>query len=229
MKYSENYKHHKLKFLNLVLYSKNNEYDDMYELTKNHYKKYKNVDTIYYLFSNDIDENYKYDRIKNILIIKGNETYLPGILDKTIKAFKYVETIENINGVKYDYIIRSNISTVINFDKLCKELVNKPVSYGGGFRMKIFKGWRDHPGGIIDDRYEGVEYASGTSIIISRDLLNKMLKKINLIDYNVIDDVSIGQFIMKNFPEYKLETYDDVFLYTNSNTIGSNIDKYILF
>jgi hypothetical protein len=34
---------------------------------------------------------------------------------------------------------------------------------------------------------------------------------------------------MKNFPEYKLETYDDVFLYTNSNTIGSNIDKYIFF
>jgi len=230
--YFEGYKSNKLKILNLVLYSPNDEYIDMYKLTNEYYKKYKNVDTLYYHFDNfnDKDNNsYKYDKDNNILLIKGKENYLPGILDKTIKAFKYVEELEKTKGYKYDYIVRSNISTIIDFDKLNDELIRNPIDYGGGIRLMISKGWRDGPGGIDNDRYEGVQYASGTSIIVSRNLLDKMLKKNNLIDYTVIDDVSIGDFISKNFPEYKLHTYDNYFLYTNENIIGSNISNYIFF
>lgn len=230
--YFEGYNSNKLKILNLVLYSPNDEYIDMYKLTNEYYKKYKNVDTLYYHFDNfnDKDNNsYKYDKDNNILLIKGKENYLPGILDKTIKAFKYVEELEKIKGYKYDYIVRSNISTIIDFDKLNDELIRNPIDYGGGIRLMISKGWRDELGGIDNDRYEGVQYASGTSIIVSRNLLDKMLKKNNLIDYTVIDDVSIGDFISKNFPEYKLHTYDNYFLYTNDNIIGSNISNYIFF
>ena len=227
----EEYNSSKLKILNLVLYSPNDEYIDMYKLTNKYYKKYKNVDTLYYHFGdlNNFNNSYKYDKDNNILIIKGKENYLPGILDKTIKAFKYVEELEKIKGYNYDYIVRSNISTIIDFDKLNDKLIRKPIDYGGGIKLVISKGWRDGPSGIDNDRYEGVQYASGTSIIISRNLLDKILKNSNLIDYTVIDDVSIGDFIKKNFPHHQLHSYEDYFLQTNENIIGSDISNYIFF
>ena len=79
-----------MKILHLVLYSKEEYYDKMKELTSNFYKLYnKNVDTYYYYFDENIKDNY--ELIENNLKIKGKESWIPGILDKTIKAFKYFE------------------------------------------------------------------------------------------------------------------------------------------
>ena len=95
--------------LNLILYNDSIEYNKM----KNALRKYliiKKIKYYFYCFDNRIEQEYIFDG--DIIRIKGNETYLPGILEKTIKAI--IITL-NIN---YKYLVRSKISTIINFDKL---------------------------------------------------------------------------------------------------------------
>ena len=77
-----------ISIINLVLYSNDNEYEKMYDLTKKYYSKFTNVKTIYYSFDENIIHEYELN--DDILRIKGKETYIPGILEKTINAFKYI-------------------------------------------------------------------------------------------------------------------------------------------
>ena len=178
-----------LKILNLILYSDNEIYNNMKYLLTKYYKKYKNVKTIFYKFKNTIENDYQLEN--NILNIKGNETYIPGILDKTIKAFDYFKN--DINN--YDYIIRSNISTIINFDKLENLLLNKKYDYG----LYFWKNYEEIENNNIKEKIP--YFASGTSILFSPKLLNFIIENKELINYNLIDDVSIGEFIYKYYKE----------------------------
>jgi hypothetical protein len=199
-----------LSFLNLVLYSSDNSgpYDKMYEETNKYYKTFPNVKTVYYTFSNDISDNYL-DTITNILYIKGTENYIPGILDKTIKAFEYFKE-DN-----YDYIIRSNISTLINFYLLNDELMKHPVEYSTGFLFTIHQ--LDPGNGITKQSFEsmkGLKYPSGTSIILSKNTMKQLLNNKNLLETDKIDDVAIGLFFSKHYPNIKLENiFDDRYLF----------------
>lgn len=182
-----------IRILNLVLYSDDKDYNDMYEITREYYKKFKNVRTIYYKFSGLTDgSTYLKD---DILYITGTETYVPGILDKTIKAFTYFQN-KNDN---YDYVIRTNISTIVNFDLLLKELKNNSISYGGGL-INNFNWEYYYTNKILDASYQGTVYASGTAIIMSWDFFIKFLSKKEYIDYRIIDDVAIGILIKQHFP-----------------------------
>jgi len=171
-------------FVNLVLYSSDEQYDKMYELTRNYYKKFKNVRTIYYKYNENLTSEYI---IKDdVLVIRGKETYVPGILEKTLMAFDFIKNYE------FDYLVRSNISTIINFDLLSEYLATNPIEYGGSLKMVLQ--WLDEPGGIVDETYWGTEYASGTSIIFSKSTLTDLLNYKDNIKKNLIDDVAIGVF-----------------------------------
>ena len=159
------------RILHLVLYSKDKHYDNMQKLTNKYYKKFKNVDTYYYCYSPYIKGPYELK--DNILYIKGDETYIPGILKKTIDAFEY------FNSFSYNYVIRSNISTIIRFDLLIPELKNKNIKYGCALPLSL----------------NGINYSSGTSIILSPDTVNLIVKNRNKLDYSLIDDVSIGKYM----------------------------------
>jgi hypothetical protein len=165
----------------------------MYEITSPYYKKFDNVKTIYYKFSNNIVEDYILEN--DILLIKGNETQVPGIIDKTIKAFEYIKN--NYNN--YDYLVRSSISTIINFDLLINILLQNNIDYGSGLMFNLQ--WLDAFSGIIDDTYFNTIYASGTSIILSKSLMNKILDNKEFINYNLVDDLSIGVIIRQKFTE----------------------------
>jgi hypothetical protein len=188
-----------MKILHLVLYSKEEYYDKMKELTSNFYKLYnKNVDTYYYYFDENIKDNY--ELIENNLKIKGKESWIPGILDKTIKAFKYFENkLDN-----YDYIIRSNISTIIDFNKLLVYLDNSII----------------YSSGLVNDWY-GTKYASGTNIILNKEGTNYLIDNKLKLDMTIIDDVSIG-LLMNNItkPHLLYSLFFTFFTYEgNKNSI----------
>ena len=181
-----------ISIINLVLYSNDTEYDKMYYLTKKYYSRFSNVKTIYYKFVERLANDYKLT--DDILLIKGTETYIPGILDKTVKAFQYID-----KHYEFDYMIRSNISTIIDFDLLTEYLQDHPIQYGGGLK-NIITGDKNHPD------LEKLIYASGTSIVFSKNTLKEFLNKKQHIREDLIDDVSIG-VLMRDHLQYLQQHY----------------------
>lgn len=213
-----------MKILNLILYSKNEEYDNMYKSIQKYLifiKKKLNIDYYFYCFDN-IDTDYKIDN--DILFIKGKETYIPGILDKTIKSIEYF-----INK-DYDYIIRSNISTPVNFELLFNFLEKHNFDFcGDTIKLK----WINRKSGIINRKYFGNTFIFGTCIILSRNAYTYLIDNKDKIDYSIIDDVSIGIILNKQFDTIDIKnyfrvnntTYPDTKYYSNDR----NYNKYIPF
>ena len=198
----------KYNILHLVLYSDDEYYNKMYEITRKFYKKFNNIKTIYYKFSPSINNDYELN--DDILLIKGNESYIPGILDKTMKAFKY---FENDN---FDYIVRSNISSIINFN-----LINfDNIDYGGGYYLTL--NWIDPNSGIDDDKYFGTEYFSGTFILFSKKLFRNILKNSHFINFNIIDDVAIGLLIHQHFNDIITKIIPGFIIVDNINNLDFN-------
>ena len=204
-----------LKFLHLVLYSDNiEEYKCMYNTTSKYYKNFSNVKTIYYLFSNEIETDYLLK--DDFLYIKGNETFIPGILEKTIKTFEYFQN----EYTNFDYIIRSNISTIVNFNLLNSELILNPFDYGGS---------------VLHYRPD-CTFPSGTGIIFSKKAFAKLLEKKEFFKMNLIDDVSVGFLFKEHIPEMIPTTSTNqnfiMFLedYTTEGELINNIEnKEIVF
>jgi len=182
----------KLKFLNLILYSENNpEYVKMKKyLTE--YLKLKNIRHYFYCYKKDLKKNYEI--IDNVVYIKGIENIHPGCTDKTLKVFSLFENED------YNFIIRSNISTIVNFEILEKEIFDKDIIYGSSLINKLKE--IDKPFGIIDKKYFGTLFPSGVCIILCKNLVKLIVKNQELIrSYNVIDDLSIGIYLK----DYKLK------------------------
>jgi hypothetical protein len=172
-----------MKILNLVLYSDNDEnYVQMYEALSGYYKGFNDVTTYFYKYNENITDNIEVSG--DIINIKGRESYVPGILNKTIDAFMLFKN--NGEYEKYDYIIRSNISSIVNFSLLSEQLELKPVEYYGSTNI-----------GYITLDNTNIPFASGTNIIMSKKGYMTFVDNINLLDKALIDDISIAVFFHK--------------------------------
>ena len=173
-----------MKVLNLVLHSNRDDYNQMKEMTERYYSTAQNVTTVYYQYSDSITTEYELSG--NTLYIKGVETYTPGIVNKTLAAFKY------FNYDEYDYIVRSNISTIINFSILIPALESKPLDYGSTCAFGNLE-W-----------YGDMVWGTGTSIIFSRKTMQYIVENITLFDAydksRFLDDVCIGYFVRDHMP-----------------------------
>jgi hypothetical protein len=184
------------KILNLVLYSSDNggPYDRMRVMTDKYYKNFPFVTTYYYCFKPDLKSEFELQ--DNILYVKGDETFIPGILQKTIDAFEYFK--EEIP--KYRYVVRSNISTIIRFDLLQEDLKNNAVGYGCAlcWNMEYNKNKAALPENTII-------FSSGTSIIFSSDVVMNIINNKNKLDMMKIDDASIGEFVQNEMQEIEMQ------------------------
>jgi len=213
-----------MKFINLVLFSKSppeqNHYENMKSILERYYSIYNNVKTIFYLCDPSIDTDFILDR--NILYIKEEDTFIPGILKKTIKAFEYIAG--NLNIFDFDYIIRSNVSTLVNFKLLEDELKNNPINVYGGGKINNLQ-WLG--GGIEDNTWFGTLFISGTSIILTKEGLKFILVNKDKIRYDIIDDVAIGilfrEYLPNFFPKSLDSKYIEVPYLSQNNSI--NIEK----
>jgi hypothetical protein len=185
-----------IQILNVVLFSKNNEpYERMQQITNNYYKKFNNVHTYYYCY----DENLQEDVLlkDNILYLKGSETYIPGILEKTILVLEYFRD----EIPKYNYVIRTNISTIVRFDLLEKNLRENPIDYGCAvcFSIEYNKKKNELP----ENQYI---FSSGTSIIFTPEVALNIINNKDKLDKELIDDVSIGKFIQIEMPDIEMKS-----------------------
>lgn len=165
------------KILNLILYSHGDEYQIMYEILSA-YLEYNKIQHLFYTFGNETKlEN-------NILYLKGEESMVPGILEKTILAFEFTKEYD------YDFIVRSNISTLVDFNKLSIP----EIDYGGP--LYYYGSFVDIPAGLTEEKhqlYGKYHFVSGICIILSKKCVNWLLEnKESLMSYGIIDDVAIG-------------------------------------
>ena len=187
----------KVTVLFLAIYNETPNYIQMYRSHVNYlnYLKDKFVPTYYFVIFKDLgDKEYLVDDKNYMLYINGKETFMPGILDKTIKA---LDVIHNKLKLEYDFIFRTNISTFIHFENTLSYLKNfaepkKEMFYIG---PAVTLQWLDNACGIVDKRYWGTKYCSGTCIMMSYALVENVIINREKIHYNIIDDVSIGHYI----------------------------------
>jgi FkbM family methyltransferase len=176
------------KILNLILLSDNQIYLNMAELLSK-YLALKNVDHYFYCFKEDDDNFYdgkEYKIVGDVFYLKGKETLQPGILDKTLKALDFFKDYD------YDYIVRSNVSTIVDFDVLDYHLSLKSVDYGGFYAYKGVDG-PYCPNDLIKEKYENVLYYEGSCVILSKRAVFAILEKqVLLREENQMDDVSFG-------------------------------------
>ena len=121
-----------------------------------------------------------YDKHTGVLYVSGSESsvpgdvqsHIPGVLYKSIVAMRYC-----LDTLEFDFLVRSNVSTVIDFGRLPVDELPRGLAYGSTCV------W--HSG-------EPRAFASGTNIIMSR-AATALLVSAEL-DMTTIDDVAIGAF-----------------------------------
>lgn len=174
------------KILHLVLYNPAPQYHAMYEITRSWYREWRRhkVQTFYYFYdpyvpSPTIDEE------AMTLRLPGNETYYPGILMKTLEAFEYFSK----DG--FDFIVRSNISSPINFAVLIPMLQPKSMLYGGPHLINPY---------LVDTQKANplvcaigpMRFVQGTCIVFSPDCIRFLLNHRSELEVSVEDDLSFG-------------------------------------
>lgn len=183
-----------MKILILVLHSKLGIYNELIKIQQDYLNKIcsinKNIKWYKYYFDNNVKNNY-INEDTNSIIIKGNESHNPGCRIKTYEAFKIIKNME------FDYLVRINEATIVNYKLLEHILTKYSFDYGGAINT-IQPRQIDLNAGLFDYRYAGIKYVSGRCIIIKKNIILNILKylKYNKID-NVIDDLSIGIIISK--------------------------------
>jgi len=132
-------------------------------------------------FDNNINKDI--EEIGDFIYVKGNELPLvPNMLVKTLLCIEYIK-----NKYEYDYIIRTNITTLWNIKVLLSLYNTIP-------RNNFFGG-----------HYMFDSFISGTGIIISNDLIPLLLKT-NILDRDN-DDVVISKHMKDSVPVYRLNNH----------------------
>jgi hypothetical protein len=112
--------------------------------------------------------------VNDIIYIQGEESINPGMILKTCKAIEHV-----YNNYNYDFLIRTNLSTMFNLSNLFEYLRLLPKENAcGGFNYRTF--------------------ITGTGIILSRDVSKIILD--NFLRYNIYthnEDIIISAVLNK--------------------------------
>ena len=177
-----------MNLLILIIYSKDEIYDKMLELQRSYLHKFKNVSSYFIDFRENQTNLVEIE--KDMIYVKGKNSYLN-------ITYKTIEALTHMLQFPFDYIIRTNISTIVNIPYLYTYCLQLPKTniYRGGNLLQV--NHIDTPCGIIDKSLWGTNYIQGTSIIMSYDIAKLMVVNKSKIRNDVIDDVSIGVFIKK--------------------------------
>lgn len=117
----------------------------------------------------------------NEIVVKTEEGYAPGILNKTLLAMEaFLPRLD-----EFDYVLRTNLSSFFPYKNFLKHLETLP-------RTNCYSG-------VSVPWYE-YSFVSGAGIVLSSDLVRLLVKKHHEFDSakTLPDDVFIGLFYHKN-------------------------------
>jgi len=165
-----------MKVLLLIISSSGEPYDTFKETWKGYMNSHENIDSYFIELDPDIGEEMIIDRRNSTIIFRGEESIVPGCLLKTVLAMrKYVD--------KYDFIVRSNLSSLVHLPRLYKHLqkIDIPLYYAG----------------VLGNHY-GIIFASGALFIMSKEIAKYIADHTDITN-TMFDDVYIGNLITQKY------------------------------
>jgi len=193
----------------LVIASISESYNLFVECWKEYMNLFPEVKA-YFLYSDPTIESdvMVYD---NLILYKSNETLVPGIFQKTINAFNFCQKY-----LKYEYLIRTNLSTFIHIPRLLNYLSDKPKTQfiAGHYNQipdvdnQILKQTliNTYLQKIVNDRFI---YMHGTGIILSSDVVGSILNEMKT-NYTKIQTVfSLPDDVLLSLIMYNFLTFED--------------------
>lgn len=116
--------------------------------------------------------------------IQGDTLYFNGIESLENIIFKTLDAFEYFRNKPYDFIIRSNLSSLWNYNALLKYLESLP-------RENVYSG-------IIGNHNNLIPFISGSGFIMTPDVVNLLLNNRSQPEnVKIIDDVDIGYTLEK--------------------------------
>lgn len=108
----------------------------------------------------------------------GEESLIPGVLEKTKGAIEYF-----CKTMEFDYLYRTNLSSVFDMDKMLEYLENNPVDYAGK----------------LENAFDEYEFVSGSGYVLSRRACGVFLDHYEEIacQHDLFDDVATGKIMQK--------------------------------
>jgi hypothetical protein len=173
--------------LHLVIYNETSVYKDMLEVQRTYVHSFPNVTTFFVQYR---PQEEPVTLEGDFIFVRGEETGdTTTILRKCIMALQFVISRD------FDFVLRSNISTITNFSNLTKHLTSVPATnlYTGGNIENLQ--WLDFRSGIFNKDMFGTIYAQGTAIILSRDIAQALVQHRHSLPCHIVDDVAIGWWI----------------------------------
>jgi hypothetical protein len=177
---------HLVNIVDMVNMSNKNIYN-MYKMTRNYYDltdDMGSISTYYYGYMNDMNVEIKDD----IILVPR-------------KYNKLIKSLDITRGMEYDYVLISDITSLVNISLLIKYLEKNKMDYGGSY-MKEDK------------------YIDGKGIIMSKKLVDYMLDRI----YDTYDtndkeeDRMIGKFV-REYTDIVPKTMSKNVLFVDINNI----------
>lgn len=162
-------------------------YNELELIWKSYMNTHPNISSFFLKLTPNTNHTYLNN---DTIYVKGTESLIPGILKKTIESLKFV-----INTYEFDYVFRTNASSVLNLNKFYNYiLANNNIKCGG----------------IIGTCVE-TKFISGAGILLNYDICNELVINENQLNYDIIDDVAIGLYLCsKNYNFTPLKRFDFV-------------------
>lgn len=199
-------------------------YNNMKKLQNKYIHSNELIEYYFVSFKRIMDTNVSIDG--DMIYVKGNEDYM-NILEKTIVALDY---LINTKNKIYDFIIRTNVSTIFNYNNLLRYLTTIPstnVYLGKEMRLN----WLDEKFGITEFKInlyslKGLMFFQGICIIMSYDVVKHITENMINLKYEIIDDVAICMYIKTYLPK----SYDCHNFYENPEVSvnGCNKDSVVI-
>jgi len=127
-------------------------YLEMQELWRIYMNKSKNIKSFFIKYKSDLNEEIILEN--DTIFVKGYESFIPGCLDKTVKSIEFL-----LNNIEFDFIFRTNLSSVVNLNKLYG-LLNTDIQSAG----------------VIGKTQNG-KFLSGAGILLNRDVCKLIIEK----------------------------------------------------
>lgn len=184
-----------MKILMLIISSRTQSvYDQHKQVWKSYMKTHSDIECYFIEYLPTI---FVPTLTSDTLYLRGTESY-KNITRKTIQSLEYF-----LQRKQYDYVVRTNLSSVWKFPKLIDYLQTAP-------RAKFY-------GGVICSNHPPLKYISGAGILLSIDVCVILLQQKGIAyQYNEIDDVDIGvalsytEIVPSAVPRVDIHTDEDI-------------------